>query len=137
MHPSRVVRSAIVLRSSTVLHFHRVLVNRKYRLLFSPKQRSRPGPKAPSKELISAIVEMKRRNPNWGCPKIARQITLAFGIELNKDVVRRILGTHYHPELNSSGPSWLTFIGQMKDSLWSIDLFDANRQLFKPTGFWW
>jgi len=25
---------------------------------------------------------MKQRNPNWGCPKIAQLITLAFGIAL-------------------------------------------------------
>jgi len=66
---------------------------------------------------------MKRRNPTWGCPRIAQQITLAFGIEIDKDVVRRILGNHYQLESDSSGPSWLTFIGHMKDSLWSVDLF--------------
>jgi transposase InsO family protein len=48
---------------------------------------------------------------------------LAFGVDINKDVVRRILGKHYRPQSGSGGPSWLTFIGQAKDSLWSIDLF--------------
>jgi hypothetical protein len=80
-----------------------------------PKRRRKPGPLGPSKELIDAIVEMKRRNPNWGCPRIAQQITLAFGIPINKDVVRRILGNHYQPGSDSGGPSWLTFIGHMKD----------------------
>jgi putative transposase len=80
MRPARVIRSAIVLRPSTLLHFHHILVQGKYRLLFSPKQRRKRGPKGPSTELIDAIVEMKRRNPNWGCPRIAQQITLAFGI---------------------------------------------------------
>jgi hypothetical protein len=126
MHPGRVIRSAIVLKPSTLLHFHRVLVKRKYRILFSPKRRRKPGPKGPSKELIDAIVEMKRRNPNWGCPRIAQQITLAFGIPINKDVVRRILGNHYQPGSDSGGPSWLTFIGHMKDSLWSVDLFSLS-----------
>jgi hypothetical protein len=37
---------------------------------------------------------------------------LAFGVEINKDVVRRILGLHYRPESDSGGPSWLTFLGQ-------------------------
>ena len=27
------------------------------------------------------------------------------------------------PARRSSGPSWLTLIGNMKDSLWSVDLF--------------
>jgi putative transposase len=66
---------------------------------------------------------MKRRNPNWGCPRIAQQIALAFGVEIDKDVVRRILSAHYQPDPDSQGPSWLTFLGHMKDSLWSCDLF--------------
>ena len=83
----------------------------------------RPGPKGPAQELIDAVVEMKRRNPTWGCPRIAQQITVAFGVDIDKDVVRRILGKHYRPESGSGGPSWLTFLGQAKDSLWSADLF--------------
>jgi putative transposase len=101
MRPARVIRTAIVLRPSTVFHLHRVLVKRKYRLLFSPTRRGKPGPRGPQKELVDAIVEMKRRNPTWGCPRIAEQITLAFGVEINKDVVRRILSAHYRPDSHS------------------------------------
>jgi hypothetical protein len=77
----------------------------------------------PNQELIDAVVAMKRRNPSWGCPRIAQQIALAFGVEIDKDVVRRILSAHYRPESGSAGPSWLTFLGHRKDSLWSCDLF--------------
>jgi len=66
---------------------------------------------------------MKRRNPRWGCPRIAEQITLAFGVDIDKDVLRRILTMHFRPESGSGGPSWLTLIGHTKDSLWSVDLF--------------
>jgi transposase InsO family protein len=72
---------------------------------------------------VRVVIEMKRRNPTWGCPRIAEQINLAFGTEINKDVVRRILAVHYRPTSNSGGPSWLTFLGHVKDGLWSIDLF--------------
>ena len=65
MRPARVFRSAIVLRPSTILNFHRTLRQRKYRLLFSPKRR-RTGPKGPPKDLVDAIVDLKRRNPRWG-----------------------------------------------------------------------
>src|SRR5256885_17174674 len=41
MRPARVLRNAIVLRSSTLLHFHKLLTKRKYRMLFSPKDRDR------------------------------------------------------------------------------------------------
>ena len=74
MRPTRVLRSAIVLKSSTLLHLHSLLRKRKYRLLFSPQRRHRPGPKGPKKDLIDAVIAMKRRNPRWGCPRIAQQI---------------------------------------------------------------
>jgi putative transposase len=130
MRQARVLRSAIVLKTST-LHFHKMLVKQKYRLLFSPKRVRRPGPKGPTKELIDAVVEMKRRNRTWGCKRIAQQIALAFGVDINKDVVRRILSIHFHPEAGSGGPSWLSFIGHAKDSLWSLDLFRCESALLR------
>jgi len=66
---------------------------------------------------------MKQRNPRFGCPRIAQQINKAFGVDIDKDVVRRILATYYRPGSGDSGPSWLSFLGHSKDSLWSIDLF--------------
>jgi hypothetical protein len=84
MNPARILRSAIVLKPSTLLHLHHLLAQRKYRLLFSRKRRRQPGPKGPHKELIDAVVELKRRNLNWGCPRIAQQITLAFGVAIDK-----------------------------------------------------
>jgi hypothetical protein len=60
---------------------------RKYRLPFSTKAPSKPGPKGPSQDLVAVVVDMKRRNPSWGCPRIAQQIALAFGIPINKDMV--------------------------------------------------
>src|SRR6202163_4373698 len=129
--PARFFRSAIVLKPSILLRFHNLLRKRTYCMLFSPKCRRRSGPKGPKKELIVAVVEMKRRNPNWGCPRIAQQIALAFGVEIDKDVVRRILSIHYRPEPDSGGPSWLTFLGHTKDSLWSCDLFRCESAALK------
>src|SRR5262252_724143 len=123
IRPARLVGSAIVLKLSTLLYFHNLLRQRKYRMLFSPKRGRRPGPKGPEKELFGAVVEMKRRNPNCGSPRIAQQIALAFGVAIDKDMVRRILSVHYRPDSGSPGPSWLTFLGHTKDSLWSCDLF--------------
>jgi hypothetical protein len=70
IRPSRFRQVAILFKPSTLLSFHRALVQRKYRLLFSPKQKAKPGPKGPTVELISVVVEMKKRNPTWGCPPI-------------------------------------------------------------------
>ena len=72
MRPARVLRSAVALKPSTLLQFHKMLTRQKYGLLFSPKRVRRPGPKGPSKKLIDAVVEMKRCNRTWGlqadCP---------------------------------------------------------------------
>src|SRR5262245_14157550 len=45
MRPARVLRSAVILKTSTLLHFHKMLIQRKYRLLFSAKRVRRPGPR--------------------------------------------------------------------------------------------
>ena len=82
MRPTRLLRSAIVLKPSTILSFHRELVKRKYRPLFTPKTCGKPGPRGPSPELISANVEMKRRNASFGYQRIADQISLVFAIEI-------------------------------------------------------
>jgi len=54
---------------------------------------------------------------------------LAFGIPINKDVVRRILAVRYEPGPDATGPSWLTVLGHAKDSLWSLDLFRCESAL--------
>jgi transposase InsO family protein len=136
LSPRRILRVAIIIRPSTLLRFHTALVKRKYQQLYSPKGGRKPGPSGPSKEVINTIVEMKRRNPRYGRPRIAQQINLAFGLDLDKDAVRRVLANHYKPDPNNLGPSWLTTLGHSKDSLWSrdagpIDLFRAESIILK------
>jgi putative transposase len=131
LNPRHVQRAAVILRPSTLLKFHNLFKQRKYRLLYSAGRRGKPGPKGPSPELIQAIVELKQRNPRFGCPRIAQQINKAFGTNIDKDVVRRILAIHYRPIPGNGGPSWLTFLGHTKDSLWSIDRFRCESILLK------
>ncbi|OFZ44300.1 MAG: hypothetical protein A2504_00240 [Bdellovibrionales bacterium RIFOXYD12_FULL_39_22] len=122
--PKRLIQNSAILKVSTILNFHQALINRKYRLLFSSnKTAKRPGPKGPSKDLINAVIEMKKNNPRMGCPKIAQTISVMFGVTIDKDIVRRILAQYYRPENGGNGPSWLSFIGNTKDSLWSLDFF--------------
>ena len=76
------------------------------------------------------------RNPRYGCPRIAQQINLVFGLNLDKDNVRRVLAAHYKPDPSDHGPSWLTTISHAKDSLWSrdagpIDLFRCESIILK------
>jgi len=135
LSPHHVQRAAVILRPSTLLNFHDMLKKRKYRLLYTARRKGKPGPKGPSQELIDAIVELKRRNTRFGCPRIAQQINKAFGVNIDKDVVRRVLAKHYRPgPYSGHGPSWLMFIGHLKDSLWSLDLFRCESIYSTPTG---
>jgi len=133
IRPHRIPKFSGILKPTTLFKLHKTLVDRKYRMLFSSTgHRRTPGPKGPSPELIAAIVEMKVRNPRFGCVRIAQQISQAFSVEIDKDVVRRVLGKHYRPgDGSSSGPSWLTLIAQSKDSLWSVDLFRCETILLR------
>ena len=85
---------------------------------------------------LNCVLEMKLRNPRFGnqriAPRIAQQISHAFGVQIDKDVVRRVLAKRYDPKLSgASGPSWLTFFAQAKDSLWGVDLFRCESILLR------
>ena len=123
--PHRISKLSVSIRPATLLKFHKALVRRKGSptVLFVTSEAKAWPDRAPSEQLIAAIVEMKHRNPKFGCVRIAHQIAHAFGIEIDKDVVRRVLATRARPKPHSDGPSWLTLIAQAKDSVWSVDLF--------------
>jgi len=106
----------------TLLKFHAALVERKHRRLFSsspspprllllafsssPSPRRKSGPEGLPAELIAAIIALKRRNPHFGCVRIAQQIARAFGVEIDKDVVRRVLAKHHGTgDSDTTGPS--------------------------------
>lgn len=105
MRLARLLRAAIVLRPATIMQFHR------------------------SPALIAAIVETKRRNPGFGYQRIADQISLGFNVQIDKDTVRRVLAKHHRPDPGPGGPSWLSFLGHSRDSLWNTDLFRCESLL--------
>jgi len=77
----RIPKLSVILRPSTLFKYHKDLVNRKYDLLFlSSSDRRKLDPKGPSVKLITAIVELKRRNPGFSGVRIALPISHAFGI---------------------------------------------------------
>ncbi|MGH8317372.1 MAG: hypothetical protein ACREUL_05245 [Steroidobacteraceae bacterium] len=74
---------------ATLLRFHKALVDRKYRRLFSSAgTRRKPGPKGPTEDLIRAIVALKSRNPSFGYQRIAQQLSHALGVKMNTSMAR-------------------------------------------------
>ena len=88
------------------------------------------GPKGPSRDLIKLVVEMKERNLDYGCPKIAALITNVTGHEIDAESVRRILKKHFRP-MPGRGPSWLMPIGSHTNKLWYVDLFRMDSAFLK------
>ena len=133
MTPKRIGKSEVAIVESTLLNFHRALVDRKYSRLFSKKTRSKPGPKGPSKESIKLVVETKERNPLYRCPRIALLVGNVLGEPIDDETVRRILAKHYRP-IPCKGPSWLLPIGNSPNKLWSMDLFRLESVFLRS--FW-
>jgi len=124
-------RCSLLLKPATILNFHKALVNRKYSILFRNKTKRKPGPKGPSKDLIKLVLEIKKRNPHMGCPQIADLISNNFDFSIDDNTVSRILKKYLKPDPENGGPSWLNFIGNTADSLWSIDFFCVESVLLK------
>jgi hypothetical protein len=113
MRPARILHSAIVLKPSTLLHLHTVLRKRKYRGLFSPRRRCRPGPNGSQKDLIEAIVALKRRYSRWGLsPHCFSRSRWLSACDMDKDVV--------HPPV---------ILSEAKDQLFVV--FDEKQQMFR------
>jgi hypothetical protein len=67
LHDNLIQSAAAIIPSATLLKFHILPKQRKYRLLFSAGRKAKHGHKKPSRERIQAIVKMKQRNPGSGC----------------------------------------------------------------------
>ena len=71
--PHRIPKLSVIIESATLFKFHKALVDRKYRLLFSSSAHPpKPVLRGSSAQVIAAIVEMKRRNPKFGNMRIAQ-----------------------------------------------------------------
>lgn len=94
----RIAKLGALIKPASLFKFNKALIERKFRLVFSfsPHRRKR-CPKGPSVELVAAIVEMRRRNPRFGCVRIAQQVSHVFSIAIDKEVVRRLLKRHNRP----------------------------------------
>ena len=89
--------------------------------------------------LIQAIVEL-RRAILGSAVRGLRIISHTFGVDIDKNVLYRLLSKHYRPAPGGTEPSWLSFIGHTTDSLWSVDLFRCQsivlRSLLGARGSW-
>lgn len=100
-----------------------VLRQRTSHWLASSSSRRTPDPHGHAPVLLAALVDMKCRTPRFGCPPLAQHLSRAVSIEINNDVVRRMVALYVRPESGQYGPSWVTVLGHIKDRLWRVDRF--------------
>ncbi|MBF0443872.1 MAG: hypothetical protein HQK54_18330, partial [Oligoflexales bacterium] len=118
----RLTRVAVIVSPDTILKFHKALIKKKYQILFGSKGAKKPGRKGFDKDIVNLVIEIKAKNPTYGCPRISMLVSNITGISISEQTVRRILRKYYKPA-PGNGPSWLSFIGNQIDSLWSVDIF--------------
>lgn len=119
---TRFIKISVILKPNTTIAFHTSLVNRKYSRLYSNKTKKISGRRPQNQAMIDLVIEMKKRNSSFEYTRISMQIIEAFGAPTSRFTVGRILRKHKGKLPSGDGPSWLTFIGHMKDRLWSVDL---------------
>ena len=104
-------------------------------LLWARAQR-RPS-KGPDEALIRAIVELKSRNPRFGCPRIARIISQTFGIDIDKNVVYRVLAKHYARAGRNRTLVVVVHRPHRPTASGAWTFFDASRSCSGATGCSW
>ena len=135
--PRRWGRKVLSLKTSTLLRLDRVLVKRKYRLLSSSGPRRRPGPKGPSRELIDAVVEMKRRNPYFGCRKIAEHLLAPSALRSRSMPSGAFwLGT-IHRNRMAAVPPGSRLSDTPRTACGASISSVPNQSCSRVTGFWW
>jgi transposase InsO family protein len=123
--PKRILsRTFIIVKPATVLKFHRWLVEKKYSKLYR-NHKPRTGRPPLSKTVRTLILEIKEKNPSFGCPQIASLIFDRTGISVSEETVRRTL-MRFYTGSPGRGPSWLSFLSTQANSLWSLDLFQVD-----------
>ena len=81
LNPRRISQLAVILKPATLLPFPQALVPHTSHRLCSSSSRRQPGPHGPSPD---------RRNPRFGCPRIAQHISRAFGIEIPSPIIMSV-----------------------------------------------
>jgi hypothetical protein len=92
--------------------------------------RARIGRPRLNAEIGALVVDIKKENPSFGCPRIALTITDRTGVAISEETVRRILRNANFGQPDD-GPSWLSFLGSQIDSLWSVEMFKAESILLQ------
>lgn len=75
---------AVIVSPGTILKFHKALVKKKHQILFGSKGAKKRGRKGFDKDMIKLVVEIKTKNPSYGCPKISILVSNITGSSISE-----------------------------------------------------
>jgi putative transposase len=118
----RRINTLIVVKSETVIRWHRKGFALYWTHLSKHCGAGRPGTDKEIRELVSKMANV---NPTWGSPRIHGEL-LKLGIKISEQTVAWLMPKKRKPP----SPTWRTFLDNHLKDLVSIDFF-AGRQ-FAP-----
>ena len=102
---------------------------KRFWLRLQAKLRAKPkGRPRTLKETIEAIREMSRLNPDWGAPRIRRELKLKLGIRVAESTVSKYMIRNPKPP----SKTWRSFLENHAQEIWSIDFLVQHTVFMKP-----
>ncbi|TDD37050.1 helix-turn-helix domain-containing protein [Saccharopolyspora elongata] len=121
--PRNVLRKLrLLVRTDTVLRWHRGLVARRHAALSKPK---RPGRPHTVRSVRALVLRLAKENPSWGYRRLHGEL-LILGVKVAASTVWEILketGIDPAPERNSS--TWAEFLCSQADALLACGFFET------------
>jgi hypothetical protein len=94
---------AVVLGPATLPAFHKLLVRKKYQRLFTSTRKARPVPKGEPCDHCG-YCRSKKSQSTFRLSANCLEIAPAFGVEIGKDVLRRVLEKYFRPRTEVVAP---------------------------------
>jgi hypothetical protein len=113
---------AFLVTPSTLLRWHRELVNRKW----TYHRSGRPGRPPIDPEVRALILRLARENPRWGCVRIEGELQ-KLGLRVSATTIRTLLRVaRLGPAPRRGGPTWAEFLRAQAEGIISCDFFSVE-----------
>jgi len=120
---TRLRRIICIFQVETVLHWHRELVQRKWRY----RHKNRGGRSHIDHDLESLILRLAKENPRWGYGKIEGEL-IKLGFKVSRTTIQNILRRHNIPPAPVRGGSisWRHWMSHYKQQILTTDFFTVE-----------